>query len=670
MNNDNDSILINEIINEIGKYNSKNNEACKKICSKIVQNIQNGVIPNNQLVIVFLNYIQKEHQQGNYSWNKQPSYLNDIQTKNIVLECLKIMSPYFDLSNLDIKNLINTLITKHNTSFLIQIMSEQKENISRHVLEQVIKSNFNDTCKEILKYYPNMFDSAILKCVIQQGNKELIIELLNMKIPFDDTAFEELLKKNMPESLEIFKLFLLNGLKISVKLLELACYYCSKDIINFLLSNKIEPNNKCLENIINSNCYKNYGYIRGRKVDNNDIKTELISNLIAYGYILTYKDLLSATKNKIYIKNVDQYNLKFDEKFLETCAEVGYYPDYKIKNIKPNSVCLEKECSRSGNIQEIKKLISMGITPTSKSLENSCSHKNNLASVRFLVEKGAKTNLQCIKNLAKTIGNRTLDYLLVEYEKQLEEEKKKLSQIKSIKKSKDYQIDSDSDSDSDSESESIQDENIPIISEHEDDVLEDDFSDSSSDSEDMDIDELSDPEIETLSDEKIKISKPGLNKKSKEIIVKGKKLKEKESSTKSIDSVKSNKSAKSDKSTKSNKSNEGNKSKKTNETKNETKNEPVKITINPPKKQIEQRVKVKISESVLKLFSLKKDEKISFLDLRRKFLEYFNKNSLYNEKNKLLIKVDNKMATALKLEENKYLHFDDLDNLIYQILDN
>ena len=94
----------------------------------------------------------------------------------------------------------------------------------------------------------------------------------------------------------------------------------------------------------------------------------------------------------------------------------------------------------------------------------------------------------------------------------------------------------------------------------------------------------------------------------------------------------------------------------------------MKIIIKEAIDKIDQKLKIKISVDLNKIFNLTKDEKISFLELRKKLLEYFNKNSLYYEKNKMLIRIDTKISELFDLEKDKYIHFDDVDNIIYNLM--
>lgn len=706
----NDQLIINDLIRDINKKNTRDCGNCLLVCKKILNVMEQGIIFNSIFITNFCTYITKEHYGGIGSWNKSPPYIAETTTKNIVIECLIKLALYFDLSDLSIRNMVNVLITKYNVSFFVQILYEAKENMDSNLLDAAIKLGSIQSVSEIIKYYPDFVNLGVLKRAINCGHLDLVNDMINMRITIDASIVDELLKKNTPQNFDIFKNLFLHGLKMSTEILEIACKYINEQVMHYLLENKIQPNKQCFDAIVNSMADNNIGY-RYKSKQNNipqvSKKTELINIITNFGYNLTYDDILYATRCKVVIKNIENYNIKFDNRFIEICSEIGFYPDYNIKDLKPTSVCLEKECTRTGNIAQVKKLVNMGIKPTTKSLENSCCHKNNMANVKYLVEQGAEPNLECIKNIARSLGNRTLDFIISEYEKTLIKTVKNENNIKNntkqsnakkngekssnIKKKLQYLSDenidihgeSSDDQSTDNESSDNQsvDENIQVISDYEDDVLNDDSSESTS-STDSDEQLFSDPEPETDSDSETDSDYETSNKsktKKKNVVAKDKKKMSKTDSEIDSDSETSNKSktkktivVKGKKKMDTNNSNisiSSNKSKEKSPNKVKKENEPVRIKIDEPKIKIDQRTKIIMGSPVQKMFNLKKGEVMSFLDLRRRLLDYFNKNSLYYEKNKLLIKIDKKIADSLKLEENKYLHFDDLDNLIYKIMD-
>jgi hypothetical protein len=93
-----------------------------------------------------------------------------------------------------------------------------------------------------------------------------------------------------------------------------------------------------------------------------------------------------------------------------------------------------------------------------------------------------------------------------------------------------------------------------------------------------------------------------------------------------------------------------------------------KIIVEVPTEEIDQRKKVNINPKLIKLFSLKKTEKFSFLEIRKKFLEYFSTNSLYHETHKSMIIFDKKLCDIFGIQKNKYLDFNDLDNFLIDML--
>lgn len=609
--NSNNNMQINNIIKKMNEsLHNYDVNICHNICDEI---IKLDSVPNIMLLKRFVTYITVAH--NIYYSHEGKKYITDSYTKNKVEECIKYMLPYIDLSDEFIKETIKLLLI-YDAFYIIKFLPDHSYDINNELLESMMDYGNLNTVREIIKYYPNIVNNNTFDISIDMNLFSLTDELIKkFNIKPSVQNIEHLLKKRNDGSSKVLKLIIDNGLSVNRYMLELACIYNNKDLAYYAFENKMEPDRKLFNIIVESDNYNRlhskYPYIYSKKPipPHQDEKVAMIKILVSFGYNISYEDILFATSERIDLSVLDSLNITFDEKFLELCSEIGFYPNYKTKDIKYNLSCLEKECARSGNLKEIKKIIKMGIKPSTKALENASCHKNNIQSIRYLIENGVKPNLQCIKNIAKELNNSTLILLLNEYQKNID-----IENLNKIKNDNLINLEDDSDNTSNS-NDSISDDNVPIISEHEENVIEDDSSESSSDI-------MSDPEPESESE-----SEP----KSKNLDISKKKILKEDNNSKILESEI--------------------------------------VTIPEPKKKIDQRLKIKFNQSTSKLLNLKKDNTLSFLELRKKFFEYFSKNSLYDNNNKLLIKIDKKMSQSLKLEENKYFHFNDLDNLIYNIIE-
>jgi hypothetical protein len=233
-------------------------------------------------------------------------------------------------------------------------------------------------------------------------------------------------------------MLILSGCHLDIKALELSCKTGEIPLIHFILDNKIMPNNKCFqEACLYTDSYSfepKYGYYsyknKDKTISKAKISSQIIDMLIGAGYKLKYDDVIFATQKKILINNFNSYNIKLDGKYLETCSEVGFYP-YDLSYIEPTIKCLEIESGKSGNMQNIRKLISTyNLKPNIICLRNACSISNNLHVIKYLIETGnLKIDKRCIYNLLQTINNNSLNFVIREFidaneiEKEIQKEK-------------------------------------------------------------------------------------------------------------------------------------------------------------------------------------------------------------------------------------------------------
>ena len=206
--------------------------------------------------------------------------------------------------------------------------------------------------------------------------------------------------------------------------LEEACLRRNMTMVKFLLDLKITPTKKCFANFITT-CKNDENRSKYRWYRNNNDEEPQMSNgdrvkfidiLISYGYKIDYDDVLEAMKAKIAINNITHYGIVFDGKYMELCTELNYYPYPEIdKTLNHSIASLEKACSRSGNLQTIKKIISSGVNPNEQCLINACTIRNNSAVIKFLVSKKAPVTVQCLKTLSISIGNSSMSFLLDSY---------------------------------------------------------------------------------------------------------------------------------------------------------------------------------------------------------------------------------------------------------------
>ena len=294
----------------------------------------------------------------------------------------------------------------------------------------------------------------------EKGLYGFITRAINNKCNLPQKCLDGIIRS---KNLELCKLALLSGCKLNTDVLESACETCDVEIIKFVLDNKIVPNNKCFTAIIgaddNNNNYspyrrKSYKTICKSTTSN---KSNCIDLLKIYGYKITYDDIVEATKKQIEIINFASLGIKLDEKFMEICADCGFYP-YKVDGLKPTITCLQKECKKSGNLTTIRELVKGGVTPDIQCLKYACQHKSNLQTIKFLIEKGNLVpDIECLNAMIATISNRTLTYISDLYCKSVMTSKK-YEEIKKGVKFDNSDDDEKSNNEKDSDSDKLSDE--------------------------------------------------------------------------------------------------------------------------------------------------------------------------------------------------------------------
>jgi len=299
---------------------------------------------------------------------------------------------------------------------IMQKLVERKITILPEVLCNAIKNNMRDVSEFLVKHV-----EVNAKCIEEAclyGNIEILPQMLGQKIKATTKSLENLLQYYMGKAkgkheviIHQMNLLLKYGAEPNRECLIKACYIKYKSIIEKILSYKIEPNKKCFDTLIGDKLY--HGRIQQAK--DADLVVELINLLIAHGYKLTLKDVTHAMEQGYYVSNIKQYDFKLDQKFVDKCYKTGYFP-YKDLDIKPSMDCLRAECRRSGNIKNIRQLVKQGLEPDISCLRDACRVRTNQANIKYLVEeKKIKPDLQCLQNMALTLGNASMKTLLANY---------------------------------------------------------------------------------------------------------------------------------------------------------------------------------------------------------------------------------------------------------------
>ena len=332
---------------------------CKQLDKEIVSFL-NG--QNMISVDVLDQYISFLTSKKNIEKNKYGGliYATKKNCINNILNIEKSLSILFTLFVPSVASIHQIILA--DADDVIQLLLKSQYNPNSSILSYAIK-NKKPNCALILsKYNITDLSSEQLDDAIYHNMHDVFQNIINNKIqPASNTLSSAIKIKNFA----IVKTLVTSGVMPSEIHLEEACLINSKEIIKFFLHLKIVPTKESFNNILKNHIkeYVDYGYshynVYGIKHDSALIlATELINMIISYGYILTYEDVLHAMKAYVKINNIELYDIKFDEKYMEICAETSFYP-YIVPGIKENIKCLEKECCKSGNLQQIRRIISV-----------------------------------------------------------------------------------------------------------------------------------------------------------------------------------------------------------------------------------------------------------------------------------------------------------------------
>lgn len=202
---------------------------------------------------------------------------------------------------------------------------EKNIKITKQCYYNIIKyPNDLELCTLALKYDNTLIDSNCLNYACQSRNKEVIMFVLNNKITPDNKIFESIfLKKN------------------------------NRDVYRFKTSDINFEENVFLD-------FEENNLIRTVHRNQYCTENDIIKILDKYGYCFTYDDFFVCLENRVLMENFD-FDFgddKLTKKFFDVCIQKSFYPYFinKKKFPPPTIECLYKECERKNNMKVIKQL--------------------------------------------------------------------------------------------------------------------------------------------------------------------------------------------------------------------------------------------------------------------------------------------------------------------------
>lgn len=381
----------------------------------------------------------------------------------VYLDCLQetLHRPVFEmfLKKFTIpENVINALYLAPMGQFVFEILLNNNYVFSGAFLEKLMTAIRGDPLQIFLIEHAVKNTTENLHRAIDVANYTLTLRILQTGVETNNSTIARLMFRNYnDEALTLVK----NKEVVTDEIFMFACQFACEPVIMYCLNNKLIPTtahyNMLFHRIMAYKTFKKYSQSKNRyneddltvsqneeiqKYNNTGIFTKsafqtymsnyntrvgdklsgLIDSFIQFGYKFTYDDLLTSINAGVLIKDVDRFDIKYDEKYLDTCASNAFFPDYPSAPAL-DIRCLEGVCLK--DITTVKEFMKKHkyLLPNSNCLKNACSVPQNKTVIKFLMKKGAKLTPHCLDAFVKNTKLKFLHELSEQLVKDYEEEK-------------------------------------------------------------------------------------------------------------------------------------------------------------------------------------------------------------------------------------------------------
>ena len=361
-----------------------------------------------------------------YTYYAKKDFDNDPLIKQHIVKLINIgfkFHPHYFMHLMELyPDLIDPIMKLYNNTIDYQFISYvESSNSGSSIMTDALMTELIDKKKISVKFTSSERDVYIKK---PSADSYIICALL------DDRSIEITeqftISVALTRKLVLLKQTIMCGGILNQEILLNACKsnVDRYNKVKFILENKIQPTSAIFHAVLKSIPEKIFGFTNGRygkdpikKNIDTTSNQAIIDLLIDYGYKVSYDDVKDALKQKIIIKNIEQFDIKFDISYLQICAEIGLYP-YKTPDLSPDLSCLIVECKKVGNLTNIKKLINeYKLVPDAACMQAASKHRSNIQTLKFLVEKGGIIDIDCFKNTIRTFGNKVLNFYICEFER-------------------------------------------------------------------------------------------------------------------------------------------------------------------------------------------------------------------------------------------------------------
>lgn len=384
-----------------------NHTKCSDLTNKCLNLIRtNPDLFNMQLLTSYFQFINNP---ANYYNRCIQNHLNWIP---LAKKAFEILNPTENILQIICESKIQSLQLIH----LLEILGEKNLKLPHSLLTIIFKNNHKNLMSSLEEFLIGNFDfetndlELIFSFSSNLNFKKKVIEIKNIS-PNLNCLINSITCKCVDSANYLLKEKQIIPNKAC---LDLACSTKQALLIEEILKFKILPDTNTFNSLIGTS-YLSYGKYKG----STDVKfiASIIDLLIQYGLIIDIDHVYSAMKKGCIINDINRFNLNFDNKYIELCTELDFYP-YPNINISPTMKCLHYECKKPSNVAKIKKLIKSGLKPDITCLRLACDTRSNVGNIKFLiVDCGIKPDLECLKNIIKHNSNASVNIVLDHYER-------------------------------------------------------------------------------------------------------------------------------------------------------------------------------------------------------------------------------------------------------------
>ncbi len=280
--------------------------------------------------------------------------------------------------------------------------------------------------RESVKYIFNLipaskFSSVItkVKSSITSSNEPLFVDYIKKNADQLTSQICQSIITSLPYRsniiCELFTIIVNNNCeqKVKLQILSMAVDNIDKNLIMRILETcrEIKPDLDLVDSLLKK-VYANHSAMGANQ---SKIIADVIDIFIMYGLKVTRELVIKLLNKTCYVNNIEKYNIKIDEEILLISSNYSYYP-YKY-DIKPPKAVLIKECGKTNNIDNLKKLKENGGEFDSSCLAEACKNTRNGKVIKFLIQDcGVKSNDECMKVFSEAYHTEALDLVIKGYD--------------------------------------------------------------------------------------------------------------------------------------------------------------------------------------------------------------------------------------------------------------